>query len=241
MRSAFESALTPTAPTQTEDTSSTHPIERDPSTFEPVGPPNNGLTPQLQTDPNPFVPYLNSLHSRSAETDNALAEAQARNPFFTFIHVTHPLVRTIEGLLTATIKRHVIVTGHAGDGKSTIAVELIKRFRGLAVNQPLQDPLKRREEIVAQGVSISLIKDFSEWSPADRRNLLEEMLIPDGKRFCLISNTGTLLDTLRAREQGFNEDWVGVESGLLAAMGTTQGGTVELHGATFLPLEHGHD
>ena len=49
---------------------------------------------ESDSDPNPFVPlYLNSLHSRNAETDNVLAEAQARNPFFAFIHVPRPIYK----------------------------------------------------------------------------------------------------------------------------------------------------
>ena len=94
------------------------------------------LLPAVGGDPNPFVPYLNSLHSRNAETDNALAESQACNPFFGFIHVPHPLVKTIEEVLLGPARRHVIVTGHAGDGKSTIAVELFKRLNDLPVDHP---------------------------------------------------------------------------------------------------------
>ena len=33
-----------------------------------------GVFPTATADPNPFVPYLNSMHSCNAETDNALAE-----------------------------------------------------------------------------------------------------------------------------------------------------------------------
>ncbi|MDD3824164.1 MAG: protein kinase, partial [Sphaerochaetaceae bacterium] len=72
-------------------------------------------------DPNPFVPYLNSLHSRSAANENALAESQACNAFFDFIHAAHPIADVIRETLVGKTKKHVILTGHAGDGKSTIA------------------------------------------------------------------------------------------------------------------------
>jgi hypothetical protein len=142
-------------------------------------------------------------------------------------------VNAIETVLLGPVKRHVIVTGHAGDGKSTIAVELMKRLGRAAVDQPLREPLTRRMEIVADGIAISLVKDFSEWSPDDRHNLLREMLIPDGKRFFLISNTGTLLDTFRDHEQFSHGDWVGIESDLLAAMGKPQGSEIRFHHSFF--------
>lgn len=191
------------------------------------------IIPTLVSDPNPFVPYLNSLHSRSAETDSALAEAQARNPFFGFIHVPHPLVSRLETILLGTERRHVIVTGHAGDGKSTIAVELIKRLGGMPIDKPLSRPLERREDIRAQGISISLIKDFSEWSTSEREALLGEMLDSEGKRFLLVSNTGTMLDTFKVHEQARNGDWVHIESDLLSAMAKSRGSDIDFHGASF--------
>jgi serine/threonine protein kinase len=184
-------------------------------------------------DPNPFVPYLNSLHSRNAETDNALAEAQARNPLFGFIHVPHPLVMTFETTLLGSKKRHVIVTGHAGDGKSTIAVELIKRLRGLPPDQPLATPLRRREDITARGISLSFVKDFSEWSPPEQSQLLAEMLAPEGRRFFLISNTGTMLDTFKTHEQATNGDSMRIESELLGAISKSGGSDLQFHDCSF--------
>ena len=168
-------------------------------------------------DPNPFVPYLNSLHSRSAEADNALAESQACNPFFGFIHVPHPLAQTIEDVLAGAERCHVIVTGQAGDGKSTIAVELFKRLSGLPLAEPLARRLNRREDVSLRGAAVSLVKDFSEWSPTERAALLAEMLDPAGRRFFLISNTGTMLDAFKAHEEARGGDWVRIESDLLRA------------------------
>ncbi|MFN7610651.1 MAG: hypothetical protein ACK5QX_06900, partial [bacterium] len=191
-------------------------------------------TPKAHSELNAFVPYLNSLHSRNAETDNALAESQALNSFFPLIQVSHPIVELIESVLLGSTKTHVILTGHAGDGKSTIAIELLKRLRGVPALKPLGEALKQREELVAKSFSISLIKDFSEWSPSDRQQLLDEMLVPQGNRFLLISNTGTMLDTFRAHEH--SGDWVGIESELLASMGQPQGGNIQFHQSAFLVL-----
>ncbi|RYD75881.1 MAG: hypothetical protein EOP84_17655 [Verrucomicrobiaceae bacterium] len=170
------------------------------------------------TDPNPFVPYLNSLHSGTAASENALAESQALNPFFKFIHVAHPLANLIEDTLRGEKKCHVILTGHAGDGKTTISVEVLKRLRGLPIDAELHDHLQPRED----AGNVSLIKDFSEWSPAGRADLLKEMLEPREGRFLLVSNTGTLLETFKTHEEGRGGNFVAMESELLTAMSSSK-------------------
>ncbi|MBU4270786.1 MAG: protein kinase [Planctomycetes bacterium] len=194
------------------------------------------LLPAVGGDPNPFVSYLNSLHSRNAETDNALAESQACNPFFNSIHVPHPLIKTIEEIFLGTARRHVIVTGHAGDGKSTIVVELFKRLTDLPVAEPLVKPLKRREDVSTPALAVSLVKDFSEWSRAERAALLSEMLDPAGKRFFLVSNTGTLLDAFKAHELTCEGDGMWIESTLLGAMNTLRPSDVPFHDASFVVI-----
>jgi serine/threonine protein kinase len=193
---------------------------------ELVGPvPSSG-----KADPNPFVSYLNTLHSRTAASENALAESQACNPFFGHIHVKHPVAERAHQILTGEQKKHIVLTGHAGDGKSTIAVEVFKRLSGLAENAALVRPLQRREDVG----SVGLIKDFSEWSPAERTELMGEMLEEEGRRFLLVSNTGTLLDAFKQREQQSGGNWVGVESNLLSAMNALEPTTLVFHGAEFV-------
>lgn len=199
----------------------TRDTEGEPATgeLEPVVEERARLTfvPTDVVEPNPFVAYLNSMHSCNAETDNALAEYQSVHPFFAHIHVLHPLAEAIEEVLCGPKRRHVIVTGHAGDGKSTIAVELYKRLSGRPVFQPLNAPLKRREDLSAGETEISLIKDYSEWPVDMRARLLEEMLDAEGRRFFLISNTGTLLEAFRERAR-WTGDWTRIESDLLHCM-----------------------
>lgn len=188
------------------------------------------IVAQAKTDPNPFVPYLNSLHNRSAANENALAESQARNPFFCYIQVPHPIADIIHSMLTGEEKKHVVLTGHAGDGKSTIAVEVFKRIADMPANQPLPRSLKRREDLGP----ISLIKDFSEWSPLERTDLMNEMFNSDNSRFLLISNTGTLLDTFKFHEKAKGGNWVGVESHLLGSMNSLEPALVTLQDVKFI-------
>jgi len=87
------------------------------------------VTLENNVAPNPFVAYLNSLHSRDAGNENALAEAQACNPNFSRIYVRHPLVDSIVKCLTEDAGKSVVLTGHAGDGKSTIALAVYKQLK----------------------------------------------------------------------------------------------------------------
>lgn len=162
----------------------------EPPTFE-------RLAIALKTDvaPNPFVAYLNSLHSRDAGNENALAESQACNPNFSRIHVRHSLVETIADRLTGHSGHSVVLTGHAGDGKSTLALALYKHLKGLNEQAPLPDRLQRRENILLpNGIRLALVKDLSEWRTDERDALLSEVM---GKtvRVLLVTNTGALLDT----------------------------------------------
>jgi len=153
------------------------------------------FSPVRDETPNPFVAYLNSLHCREAGSENALAESQACNPWFGFIQVPHPLLSSIRNCLLDSEARHVIITGHAGDGKSIIALELYKDLLNLSPYQPLEQPLKSREDIsLPDGKLITIIKDLSEWGDEQMLELLAEILAGD-RRFLLVSNTGTLLNT----------------------------------------------
>jgi hypothetical protein len=159
------------------------------------------------------------LHSRDANSEN-LAESLATNPFTGMIHVLHPLTEKIEEILQGDQKQHVILTGHAGDGKTTIAVELFKRFHNINLEKPLKEGLSRREDLDSKNKRVSLIKDLSEWSLEDRMGLIEEMLEADDNRFFLISNSGTLLDSFCSFEQKKGRDWINTESEILKVIDT---------------------
>lgn len=169
---------------------------------------------------NPFVSYLNSLHRLGAGNENALAEAQACNPQFAYIHVSHPLTQAILAELKSSNGKHVILTGHAGDGKSTIAVEVYKLLVDIPVDQALSSQLKPREDIL--DTSITIIKDLSERHKAQDERLLQEFT--DGShRFLLVSNTGTLLDMLRNQAALNKMDEVQLESDVLNAISNERG------------------
>ena len=73
----------------------------------------------------PLYLTLNSLHSRSAASENTLAESQARNQFFGFVYIHHPVAHVIQDVLAGDDRTHVVRTGTVVDGESTIAVEIL--------------------------------------------------------------------------------------------------------------------
>jgi len=191
----------------------------------------NTASCDLELDKNPFignqfVQYLNSLQRSGGNNENALAESQACNKHFAAIHVPHPLAATIYEELNRPGGRHVILTGHAGDGKSTIALEVYKRLRDLPSDTPLQNPLAPREDIGA----ISIIKDLSERDKREDQTLLDE-LTGGNRRFLLVSNTGTLLDLIKANPERFHASKVSLESKVLNAISSESGEAILSLGA----------
>lgn len=142
---------------------------------------------------NPYISYLNSLHNVSANGSNALAESQALSDFFSEVYEPFPIVQHVAELLTENKSRVVILTGHAGDGKSTVAIDVLKQLRGIPQSQTLSEPLKEREEVVTARVNI--VKDMSELSKGLRIQWLTEAFEESGS-WLVVSNTGPLLDSL---------------------------------------------
>ena len=169
---------------------------------------------------NEFVGYLNSLQRSGGGNENAMAESQACNTQFSSIHVTHPLAKTIFDELSNTNGKHVILTGHAGDGKSTIALEVYKLFNGISEGDVLKTPLKPRENV--EKYSVSILKDLSERIRLHDADLLSELKSKDSK-FLLVSNTGTLLDLIKNNSNHFNADEVILESKVLDAISSESG------------------
>ncbi len=141
-----------------------------------------------------FVDYLNTIHNVSADNRHALAEAQATSQYFQDLHVELALTRSIEAVLTGDEDVVVMLTGHAGDGKSTVAIELLKRARGLPANAALLQPPDEVEQVNLHGQKLSIIKDMSEMSARERLARLCAAMEGDGSAI-IVSNTGPMLST----------------------------------------------
>ena len=82
----------------------------------------------MATKQNGYIAYLNSLHNINASGANALAESQALNHFFTELYQPFPIIDVLYKTLLETQDRVILLTGHAGDGKSTVALDVLKRL-----------------------------------------------------------------------------------------------------------------
>ena len=127
---------------------------------------------------NPFVDYLNTLSNSSAGNENANAENQLGNKFFKQIHIKNPLTDRILNQLIDK-RKNVILTGNAGDGKTTVAAEV---FQHLIKGKSLQG-LDKREEIT--GYNIVIIKDMSELPTNEQPEILKEAVSDISKTFWL--------------------------------------------------------
>lgn len=151
--------------------------------------------PALSAKQNGLIAYLNSLHNLGAGGANALAEAQALNRYFSALYEPFPLVETVVSALQNGKSRVVVLTGHAGDGKSTVALDVFKRLHGLPLTEPLTHALRERETIHLTQREVVIVKDMSELSAQTRLQWLEEAFNQPGS-WLLISNTGPLLNSL---------------------------------------------
>ncbi|WP_052750275.1 hypothetical protein [Arsukibacterium sp. MJ3] len=161
---------------------------------------------------NPFVSYLNSLHNVSANGTNALAESQAMSDYFPTIYEPFPIVKEVFDLLTSEAKRVVILTGHAGDGKSTVAIDVLKKLRNIPDHGKLGSPMQVREQI--ESAQVSIIKDMSELSKEERARWLTEAFQQEDS-WLIVSNTGPLLSSLLDLALGRDEQ---IESKILSAL-----------------------
>ena len=154
----------------------------------------------MHPNKNDFITYLNSLHNLEASGANALAESQALNHYFTELYQPFPVVDDIFKALTSENEAVVVISGHAGDGKSTIGLDIFKHLHKIPLDQPLHKPLAEREEVewtTPQGSRpVFLVKDMSELTAQTRQDYIQHSFDSPGS-WLIISNTGPLLNSLQ--------------------------------------------
>lgn len=76
-------------------------------------------------DNNLYIDYLNSLHNYNAQNENAYGERNIDNPYFKDVMVRVGLCDYIKENLTVKKPHILILTGHAGDGKTSIMYQVL--------------------------------------------------------------------------------------------------------------------
>lgn len=143
---------------------------------------------------NPFVDYLNSMNNASSNTVAALAESQVLTPFYEKIQIERRLGTYIADLIRSDEKVTIVLTGHAGDGKTSILVQVLRELELLEPNVPLKE-----EEYFSNGTTnLYAVKDMSELPEAKQIEFCKKALdAPQNNMSSIvISNTGPLLKCL---------------------------------------------
>lgn len=168
---------------------------------------------QVEIKQNGFIAYLNSLHNLGASGSNSLAESQAISTYFGELYAPFPLINELAEALTDGVPRMVVLTGHAGDGKSTVALDVLKKLSGFPPTAPLGKPMMELEEIPTPSGLVSIVKDMSELSAERRQQWLHQAFSEPGN-WLVISNTGPLLSSLIDYAKSAHIDQ-GIESAIL--------------------------
>jgi len=146
---------------------------------------------------NPFVKYLNTLHNVDAENPSAYTEMSIASPFFRETMVQREVGNYIEKQLTSNSPHVFILTGHAGDGKTAILYQIMKKWAAIRDDEKLHDIT---DVTMPSGRDCRCIKDFSELEADKREAIMRDILaLPKcGKSAFLVANTGPLISTFSA-------------------------------------------
>lgn len=141
---------------------------------------------------NEFVKYLNGLHNYYAQNQNAYGERNIESPYYAKTMVQIDICDYIISSINAYEPHMIILTGHAGDGKTSIMFQVLQQ---LGAEISFLDPIQ--EICTENGKTISCIKDFSELSDENKLNSLSKVLkYPEqGKYVFMVANTGPLINT----------------------------------------------
>ena len=175
---------------------------------------------------NSFVSYLNSLNSADANGSGALAEAQVTSDYFDKVLVRRALSEFLLNLVARPCT--IILTGHAGDGKTSLLIQLLKDLDCHPVGQQL---MVSAEVTAPKGVKLFYVKDMSELNHTGQENLLKQALrSPDnGSSAVLVSNTGPLINTLRRINAHLSKDELdSLTTLLLEKLDSNDGQPIEL-------------
>lgn len=170
-----------------------------------------------------FVDYLNSLHNYNAQNENAYGERNVENQYFNDVMVKVGLCEFIKNSLTDKEPHIIILTGHAGDGKTSIMYQVLTEL-----NVKFVADEKINEITLPEGNKCLCIKDFSELSEDERIDTMKKVIkMPeDGDFVFMVANTGPLINT-------FGEIFEDIERAkidLINAMDNNTGEIVDING-----------
>ena len=168
---------------------------------------------------------LNSLHNYNAQNSNAYGEKNVGNEYFTEVAVKVGLCTYIERQLQEKEPHVLILTGHAGDGKTSIMYQVLKDFK-----IEFKTDVKISDITLPTGKVCRCIKDYSELSDSEKKTVLKECvkLPEEGMYVFMVSNTGPMINTF---ETLFDEaDREAAKMKLIDAMDSNSGEIFDFYG-----------
>lgn len=136
-----------------------------------------------------LINYINSLHNLNASGVNALAESQVNSSYFQDIYTPFPIIENLKQLVKGHNNNIIVLTGHAGDGKSTIAFNLLQELDESYNNKPFT------EYEYLESHDLHMLKDMSELNIDTRKEHLNKAFGSKGN-WVIVSNTGPLLSSI---------------------------------------------
>lgn len=139
-----------------------------------------------------YIAYLNSLHNYNAQNENAFGEKNVGSEFFKETVVEIGLSKYIEKSFLNDEPHIIILSGHAGDGKTSIMYEVLRDL-----NVEFKTDEKVNDVVFENGKHCCCIKDFSELSDEEKVSTLKKVLdYPENGKFVfMVANTGPLINT----------------------------------------------
>lgn len=139
-----------------------------------------------------YIAYINTLHNYNAQNPNSYGERNVNNPFFEDVMVDVGLSKYILKGLQEKKPHALILTGHAGDGKTSIMYQVLSALKiKFDPNEKIYD------YTLASGNTCRCIKDFSEIADEEKKDVLFHALemTSNGNFVFMVANTGPLINT----------------------------------------------
>ena len=192
---------------------------------------------------NSFVDYLNSMNNASSDTIAALAESQVNTPFFKKIQIERNLGKYLSERIRSGEHISVVLTGHAGDGKTSILVQILQDLGFLDDNSSLEP----EKEYDNGSINLYAVKDMSELPENKQIAFCRKALDApkSGKSSIIISNTGPLLKCLelireeQCKAQGISFDEsekIALQTQLLDQLDENKNETISVGECQFLMI-----
>lgn len=174
---------------------------------------------------NEFVKYLNTLHSYNGHNSNAFGEKNYTSKYYDDLMVEVPLCDFIIKQLNDSDPKIIMLTGHAGDGKTSLMYQILKK-----IGCSFDSESEQFEAVLPSGSKCLCIKDFSEFPDDKKIGIMQKSkdYQNSGNYVFMVANTGPLINSFIGSFDEKQRDEV--EGSFIDAMDQNSGNTVIIGG-----------